>query len=85
MSMNKILFYGADWCPDCKRSKEFLNGNKVDFEYIDIDQVPQAAEEVAKLNNGQKRIPTIVFEDESRLVEPNNLELKNKLIELNIL
>ena len=32
-----ITLYGATWCPACKVAKEFLDENKVDFEYVSID------------------------------------------------
>lgn len=75
----KIKVYGAPWCPDCRRSKQFLGGMRVPFEWIDIDQDPDGAEVVKEKNNGKQIIPTIVFEDGSFLVEPGNDELARKL------
>ena len=72
-------FYGASWCPDCHRSRKFLDENKVVYGPIDIDKVQGAADEVAKINNGYKSIPTIVFSDGTVLVEPSNQELALKL------
>ena len=34
----KITLYGAPWCPDCKRSKQFLGEQRVPYTWIDIDQ-----------------------------------------------
>ncbi len=75
----KIKFYGADWCPDCRRSKAFLDQQKIEYEYINIEEVPGAAEEVEKINKGYKSIPTIVFPDGKVLVEPSNEELQKAL------
>ena len=36
-----------------------------------------------KIQNQNPRIPTIVFEDGSFLVEPSDIDLENKLKELN--
>ena len=33
----RIKVYGADWCPDCIRLKNFLYFKKVEFEYIIIN------------------------------------------------
>jgi glutaredoxin len=82
--MKNIVIYGADWCADCKRSKEFLASQSIDFEYINIEEVEGASDEVAKLNDGLKRIPTILFPDGSVLVEPTNLELKNHLAKVSL-
>ena len=75
----QIKLYGAPWCPDCRRSKQFLGEMRIPSESIDIDQDPAGAEIVRKTNNGKQTIPTIIFEDGSYLVEPSNDELARKL------
>ena len=32
--MNKIVLYGADWCPDCRRAKTYLKENNIPFTFI---------------------------------------------------
>lgn len=71
--------YGAVWCADCKRSRDFLDGKHIDYTYVDIDSDPGAADEVAAINGGLRSIPTIVFSDGSVLVEPSNQQLAEKL------
>ena len=43
MSEEMIKVYGAPWCPDCRRSKQFLGEMRVPYEWIDIDEEPAAA------------------------------------------
>lgn len=74
-----IRFFGAPWCPDCTRSKKFLNEHRVPYEWHDIDQDEAARKYVQEVNNGKQIIPTIVFSDGSILVEPTDAELANKL------
>ena len=74
-----ITIYGANWCPDCKRSKDFMDSQKIQYDYIDIETTPEAVSKVEQINNGLRRIPTIVFDDGSVLVEPSNKELADKL------
>ncbi len=74
-----VKLYGAPWCGDCKRSREFLDSKQIAYDYIDIDAVPGAAEEVSEINHGYKSIPTIIFSDGSVLVEPSNQALGEKL------
>ena len=74
-----IKVYGAPWCPDCRRSKQFLGEMRVAYDWIDIDQEPAGAEIVREKNQGKQIIPTIVFEDGSSLAEPSNDELAKKL------
>ncbi len=78
----KIKFYGATWCSDCRRSKTYLDEKNIPYEYINIDEVEGAAEEIEKINNGLKSIPTIVFPNGKILVEPSNQELQKALDEL---
>lgn len=77
--VNKIKVYGTKWCPDCARAKQIFAKNKVDYDWVDIEQDPKAADEVVKINKGNKSVPTIVFPDGSVLVEPSNSQLEKKL------
>ena len=74
-----LLVYGTPWCPDCRRSKQFLGEHRVPYDYIDIDQDPAAQAEVMRINRGNRSVPTIVFPDGSSLTEPSNEELANHL------
>ena len=79
MIHQQIRMFGAPWCPDCKRAKQFLNEQRVPYEWNDIDQDEVAQKYVKEVNNGRQIIPTIVFADGSILVEPSNAELADKL------
>ncbi len=74
-----LIVYGTPWCPDCRRSKQFLGEHRIAYDYIDIDQDPAAQAEVERLNRGNRSVPTIVFHDGSILVEPSNEVLAQKL------
>lgn len=82
--MQSITMYGASWCADCRRSKDLLGSKNVDYDFIDIDTVEGAADKVGEINNGYKRIPTIVFPSGKVLVEPSNVELSKVLEKENI-
>ncbi len=71
--------YGARWCPDCKRAKQFLGEQRVTFRWVDINEDEAGRDYVREINDGKQIIPTIVFEDGSLLVEPPNAELAAKL------
>ena len=75
-----ITVYGALWCPDCRRSKQFLAEHRIPYRWIDIEQEPDAQDTVRQLNDGRQIIPTIVFDDGGPiLVEPSNAELAARL------
>ena len=58
----RIIFYTTPWCGDCKLAKEFLAERDIPFEEVDIDQQPEAAEIVMKLNDGMRKVPTLDVE-----------------------
>ena len=79
MTQQGIRMFGAPWCPDCKRAKQFLNDQRVPYEWNDIDQDEAARAYVQEVNQGKQIIPTIIFADGSILVEPSDAELADKL------
>ncbi len=79
---NQILFYSTTWCGDCRRSRKVFNALGVGYTDIDIEEHPEAAAIVRRLNHGMQSVPTIVFPDGSVLIEPSNATLEQKLLEL---
>tara|TARA_B100000131_G_scaffold203811_1_gene195913 strand:+ start:676 stop:924 length:249 start_codon:yes stop_codon:yes gene_type:complete len=77
--MGEIKFFTTQWCGDCIRSKALLKKLSISFEEIDIDVNKEAYEFVKNLQNTKPRIPTILFDDGSFLVEPTDLELTEKI------
>tara|TARA_B100000427_G_scaffold15819_1_gene12378 strand:- start:1050 stop:1301 length:252 start_codon:yes stop_codon:yes gene_type:complete len=77
--INNIKFYSTEWCGDCVRSKKLLDNLSISYEEIDIDLDKEAYNKVAKLQNRKPRIPTIIFEDGTYLVEPTDPELLEKI------
>ena len=74
-----ITVYGAHWCPDCRRSKQFLGEHQIPYNWVDIEQDKDGERYVIQKNDGKRIIPTIEFADGSVLVEPSNAELAAKL------
>ena len=85
LGLNKqgsIIFYGADWCPDCKRAKTYLQNNDINYRFVDVDSVPEAAALVEKINKGKRIIPTLLI-DNMPYTNPDNATLK-KVLKLDI-
>jgi len=66
MSDEKITVYGAHWCPDCRRSKQFLGEHQIPYNWVDIEQDPQAETFViekttASVSSRQLPLPTALF------------------------
>lgn len=79
MPIPNITVYGADWCGDCRRSKKFLDENKISYLWVNTDDNQEAEQLVRHKNGGMRIIPTIVFADGSFLAEPTNAQLAEKI------
>jgi thioredoxin reductase (NADPH) len=77
--MPELTVYGAPWCPHCRNTKQFLEAQRVDFEYVDIDRDPAAVAAIEQLQHGGRTIPTLVFPDGTFVVAPSNDELAQRL------
>jgi len=78
-SSASLTVYGAFWCPDCHRAKQFLGEHQVPYRWVDIEEDADGERRVIELNEGRRRIPTVVFDDGSMLSNPSNAELAEKL------
>ena len=79
MSAATLTVYGTHWCPDCRRSKQFLGEQQIPYRWIDLEENPEAEQLIMEMNQGKRLIPTVVFEDGSFLTEPSNTDLAVKL------
>lgn len=75
----EIILYGTTWCGDTRRARAFLDRNNIAYKWIDIDQDMEARKFVEQVNNGYRSVPTILFPDGSRLTEPSQRQLAEKL------
>ncbi|MCA9897567.1 MAG: glutathione S-transferase N-terminal domain-containing protein [Anaerolineales bacterium] len=73
-----ILMYSTNWCPDCHRAKYLLDEYGIPYTNIDVDVDKEGLAFVKQVNNGRRVVPTIVFPDNSILVEPTNRQLAEK-------
>lgn len=78
-SETPITVYGAIWCPDCRRAKQFLASHRVAYDWIDLEEHPEKTADVEARNDGKRIIPTIVFPDGTFLAELSNDELADRI------
>ncbi|MCP3999004.1 MAG: FAD-dependent oxidoreductase, partial [bacterium] len=71
----QLKLYGANWCGDCRRAKKFLGEQRVHYDWIDITDNDEAIAFVESVNDGKRRIPTMVLDEERVLSNPSNAEL----------
>lgn len=79
---DEIVMYSTGWCGDCRRARAVFREAGVPFREINIDREPEAQRLVMRLNRGMRSVPTILFPDDSVLVEPSSSELRHKLRQL---
>jgi thioredoxin reductase (NADPH) len=79
VTTSDIVVYGTHWCPDCRRSKQFLGEHQIPYAWVDIETDSEAEKLVIDANGGKRIVPTIVFGDGSVLAEPSNAQLADKL------
>ena len=77
--MTQIKMYGTPTCGDCVIAKQVFSEKNIDFDFINISGSEEDTKKAIELNNGMRRIPVIVFEDGSILVEPSRDELLLKI------
>lgn len=79
--IESVLMYSTSWCADCARARKFFSDNHINFDEIDIEEYPEAAERVEEINGGNRSVPTIIVEFEHdtqrTLIEPTWEELQD--------
>jgi mycoredoxin len=78
-SDERIVMYTTTWCGDCWRAKRVFAALEVPYREINIERDQQGAGELRRLNGGMMSVPTIIFPDGSRLVEPRTAALEARL------
>ena len=83
-SAKTVKFYGAMWCGDTRRARNWCDANNLAYDWIDVDKDKDAEELVKSINNGFRSIPTIIFPDGSKLVEPSTRKLEEHAVNLGL-
>ena len=77
-----FTMYSTPWCGYCHRLKGQLDREGIEFEVVDIEQDPAAAEIVMAANDGNQTVPTLVYSDGTSMTNPSLAQVKDKLTEL---
>ena len=80
--MAQVTMYTTTWCGYCFRLKSQLGRVGVEYDEVDIERQPNAADLVASLNNGNQTVPTLVFVDGSALTNPSAKQVQERLATL---
>ncbi|WP_148572627.1 mycoredoxin [Nocardioides caldifontis] len=78
-----VIMYSTAWCGYCHRLKSQMDREGITYEVIDIEQQPEAAAIVERVNNGNQTVPTLVYPDGTAQTNPALKDVKAKLASLN--
>jgi len=79
VSSNLVTMYSTVWCGYCHRLRSQLDREGIDYQVVDIENDPAAADLVMKVNGGMQTVPTLVFPDGSALTNPTLAQVKAQL------
>ncbi len=77
-----FIMYSTPWCGYCKRLKSQLAELEITFEEINIEEFPDGAALIEKINNGNQVVPTLVFTDGTSMTNPSAKAVAEKLASL---
>ncbi len=75
----ELTIYSTPWCGYCRRLKSQLDREGIGFADVDIEDEPQAAGYVERVNGGNQTVPTVVFPDGASLTNPSVTQVKDRL------
>jgi mycoredoxin len=81
--MSTFTMYTTPWCGYCHRLQGQLDREGITYDVVDIEQQPEAAAIVERVNNGNQTVPTLVYPDGSAQTNPALKDVKAKLASLN--
>jgi mycoredoxin len=73
-----LTVFGRRWCGISQMVRRYLDRLGVPYEYVDLDQHPEVASQLAWVTGGRVHSPTIRVGDEL-LVQPSTQELERAL------
>jgi mycoredoxin len=82
MPQAPFTMYSTPWCGYCHRLKSQLDREGIEFDVVDIEQDPSAAEIVMSANYGNRTVPTLVYSDGTAQTNPSVAQVKDKLAAL---
>ncbi len=80
MKQPNVAVYGSRSCPDTTRSTTLLDSKGVQYEFKDVDALPEYNDYIAGLNSGKRVMPTIRVDNEI-LINPTDDELSRAIEE----
>ena len=78
-SFEGVRVAGTTLSPESYAMKDFLSGNGIPYQWIDLERDVAARELVNSLSEGMSRLPVVFLSDGSTLVQPDQREIAERL------
>ena len=78
----KLLRNYTSWCGYCQRLKGQLQREGIMFSEVNIEEHPEAAAIVERVNGGNQTVPTLVYADGTAQTNPSVRQVQEKLAAL---
>ncbi len=78
-AQGSVTMFTTTWCGYCRRLKTQLDSAGIGYTEVDIEQLPDAAAFVERVNGGNQTVPTVLFPDGSALTNPSLVQVKQTL------
>jgi len=80
--MSSFTMYSTPWCGYCHRLRGQLDREGITYDVVDIEQQPDAAQIVERVNNGNQTVPTLVYADGTAQTNPSLKQVQEKIASL---
>jgi len=78
-SYEGIRVLGSQWSPESFAVKQFLSGNRIPYEWVDLDLDATARALLESLTGDLTQLPVVLFPDGTHLVAPASMQLAAKV------
>ena len=74
-----VQVVGNRWSPRTHQIKDFLAGHQIPYRWLDIEINPDAQQVLSLIGEAQPRLPVLIFEDGSYLMDPDNAQVAERV------
>jgi mycoredoxin len=71
--------FTTPWCGYCVRLKRQLDRAGIGYDEVDIERDPAGAATIARVNGGNRTVPTVIFPDGTAAANPSVAEILDRL------
>ena len=66
-----IRIIGYQWSPKSHSLKEFLSGNLIPYQWMDVEREPESEKFLASVNADKSKLPILILKDGTYLIDPD--------------